>query len=41
MRLQERFQIAIRSAGYSLPIERSYWDWINRFIRFHKMRHPD
>ncbi|WP_422450612.1 phage integrase N-terminal SAM-like domain-containing protein [Endozoicomonas sp. ALB091] len=41
MRLQERFQIAIRSTGYSLSTERSYWDWIKRFIKFHKMRHPD
>jgi len=21
--------------------ERSYWDWIKRFIKFHKLRHPD
>ena len=41
MRLQERVQIAIRSAGYSLSTERSYWDWIKRFIKFHKLRHPD
>ncbi|WBA81923.1 site-specific integrase [Endozoicomonas sp. GU-1] len=41
MRLQERFQIAIRSAGYSLSTERSYWDWIKRFIKFYKMHHPD
>ena len=36
MRLQERVQIAIRSAGYSLSTERSYWDWIKRFIKFQK-----
>ncbi|WP_257264758.1 phage integrase N-terminal SAM-like domain-containing protein [Endozoicomonas sp. ONNA2] len=41
MRLLERFQMAIRSAGYSLFTERSYWDWIKRLIKFHKMRHPD
>ncbi|WP_163373302.1 phage integrase N-terminal SAM-like domain-containing protein [Endozoicomonas acroporae] len=41
MRLQEHFQIAIRSAGYSVSAGRSYWDWIKRFIRFHKIRHPD
>ncbi|WP_163369334.1 phage integrase N-terminal SAM-like domain-containing protein [Endozoicomonas acroporae] len=41
MRLQERFQIAIRSAGYSLSTQCSYWDWIKRFIKFHKMRHTD
>ena len=41
MRLQERFQIAVRSAGYSLSTERCYWEWIKRFIKFHNMRHPD
>ncbi|MCW7552676.1 integron integrase [Endozoicomonas gorgoniicola] len=41
MRLQQRFQIAIRSANYSLATERAYWDWVKRFIKFHKMRHPD
>ena len=25
---------------YSLRTERSYCDWIKRFIRFHHLRHP-
>ena len=41
MRLQEKFQRAIRSANYSLATERSYWGWIKRFIKYHKMRHPE
>jgi hypothetical protein len=30
----------MRLKHYSLRTERSYCDWIERFIRFHKMRHP-
>ncbi len=41
MRLQEKFQIVIRSANYSLATERSYWAWIKKFIQFHNMKHPD
>ena len=40
MRLQQQFQIAIRTANYSLATERSYWGWIKRFIKFNKMAHP-
>ena len=40
MRLQQQFQIAIRTAHYSLATERSYWGWIKRFIKFNKMEHP-
>ena len=41
MRLQEKFQIVIRNANYSLATERSYWAWIKKFIQFHNMKHPD
>ena len=30
----------MRLKHYSLRTERSYCDWIERFIRFHAMRHP-
>jgi hypothetical protein len=29
-----------RLKHYSLRTERTYCDWITRFIRFHRMRHP-
>lgn len=41
MRLQERFQMVIRTANYSLSTERAYWGWIKQFLKFHKMRHPE
>jgi len=28
----------MRRAHYSIHTERSYCDWVNRFIRFHRMR---
>lgn len=40
MRLQEPFQIAIRSTGYSLSTECSYWDWIKGRKKYQKKRHP-
>ncbi|MBV9008742.1 MAG: integron integrase [Verrucomicrobia bacterium] len=30
----------MRLGHYSLRTERTYWDWIERFIRFHGLRHP-
>jgi site-specific recombinase XerD len=30
----------LRLKHYSLRTERSYCDWIKRFIRFHQLRHP-
>ena len=30
----------MRLKHYSLRTERTYSDWIMRFIRFHRMRHP-
>jgi hypothetical protein len=41
MRLKERVQNKIRFKQYSLWTERTYMEWIRRFILFHKKRHPD
>ena len=32
---------AMRLRGYSLRTEKTYLHWIKRFIRFHKMSHPE
>jgi integron integrase len=37
----ERVQNKIRFKQYSLRTERSYMEWIRRFILFHNKRHPD
>jgi integron integrase len=39
-RLIEQVRNVMRMKHYSLRTERTYWDWIERFIRFHGMRHP-
>src|SRR3954447_25570006 len=39
-RLMDRVRDVIRLKHYSLRTERSYCDWIERFIRFHRLRHP-
>src|SRR5438094_2717080 len=39
-RLLERVRDVIRVKQYSWRTERTYCDWIERFIRFHRMRHP-
>jgi integron integrase len=39
-RLVERVRNVMRLKHYSLRTERAYWNWIERFIRFHGMRHP-
>ncbi len=39
-RLLEQVRDVMRLKHYSLRTERSYCDWIERFIRFHAMRHP-
>lgn len=41
MRLMERVQNKIRFKQYSLRTERTYMEWIRRFILFHNKRHPD
>jgi integron integrase len=40
-RLVERVRDVMRLKHYSIRTERSYWGWIERFIRFHGMRHPN
>ena len=39
-KLLDQVRDVIRLKHYSLRTERSYSDWIERFIRFHHMRHP-
>src|SRR5438874_8521972 len=39
-KLLEQVRDVMRLKHYSLRTERSYCDWIERFIRFHAMRHP-
>ena len=41
MRLMVRVQNKIRFKQYSIRTERSYMEWIRRFIIFHNKRHPD
>lgn len=39
--LLDRVRHACRVRHYSRRTERAYHDWIERFIRFHKIRHPN
>src|SRR5437660_2038159 len=39
-KLIEQVRNVMRFKHYSLRTERTYWDWIERFVRFHGMRHP-
>src|SRR5438477_11628075 len=39
-KLIDQVRTVMRFKHYSLRTERTYWDWIERFIRFHGMRHP-
>ena len=41
MRLQQKFQSAIRTGNYSYATEKSYWSWIRSFLHFHNMKHPN
>jgi integron integrase len=38
--LLDQLRRAIRMRNYSIRTERSYADWVYRFIRFHNLRHP-
>ncbi len=40
-KLLDRVRAAIRVRHYSYRTEQSYIHWIVRFIRFHKLRHPE
>lgn len=39
-KLLDRVRIIMRRQHYSIRTEQAYTHWITRFIRFHKMRHP-
>src|SRR5215212_795031 len=39
-RLLDQVRAVIRSKHYARRTEETYIDWITRYIRFHKMRHP-
>jgi hypothetical protein len=39
-KLMELVRDALRLKHYSLRTEHSYCHWIERFIRFHHLRHP-
>lgn len=39
-KLLDQVRDAIRLKNYSIRTENTYVDWIERFIRFHKLRHP-
>src|SRR5262249_14605197 len=39
-KLLEQVRDILSLKHYSLRTERSYCDWIERFIRFHRLRHP-
>jgi integron integrase len=39
-KLLDQVRDVMRLKHYSLRTERAYCDWIRRFIRFHRMRHP-
>ena len=40
-KLIEELRQVLRSKHYSRRTEQSYCNWVKRFLRFHKMRHPD
>ena len=39
-KLADRLRDAIRLRGYSIRTEKAYLHWYERFVRFHKLRHP-
>ncbi len=39
-KLLDQVRDAIRLKNYAYSTEKTYVDWITRFIRFHKLRHP-
>lgn len=39
-KLMDQVRDVLRLKHYSLRTERSYCDWIERFIRYHQLRHP-
>src|SRR6478672_4359761 len=41
MKLLDQVRQAIRTVHYSIRTERCYVYWIERFIRFHQLKHPN
>jgi Phage integrase, N-terminal SAM-like domain len=41
MKLLDRVRHAIRVKHFSYRTEQAYVYWIERFIRYHNIRHPD
>lgn len=39
-RLKERLETTIRAQDKSPKTAKTYWYWIERFIRYHHIRHP-
>lgn len=39
-KLADRLREAIRLRGYSIRTEKAYIQWYERYVRFHKLRHP-
>ena len=39
-KLLEQMRDVLRVKHYSSRTERSYCDWVKRFVRFHNLRHP-
>ncbi len=39
-RLQAEFHAKMRAAHYAMNTEKSYWNWIRRYLFFNNMRHP-
>jgi len=39
-KLADRLREAIRLRGYSIRTEKAYLHWNERFVHFHKLRHP-
>lgn len=41
MKLEELIRAEIRRKGLSLNTEKSYISWYKRYVRFHKLKHPE
>ena len=40
VRLLDQMRLALRSRHYSRRIERTYCQWVKRYVHFHHLRHP-
>ena len=41
VKLMDRVREALRVGQYALDTEKAYVDWAQKFIRYHKMKHPN